>query len=143
MLLLCGLSVCLRLQAYKCFGAGAAGEHCDPDIPLDISNREVQQYQLQYVAGLQKQGYHGVAWDNFVTVRTTAVLLRVVSDSLSVFLFPSSFSVLLFSLPLISFSRPGDCLLDYALVAETSTRPWSCVLAFYMPPPHHAVYASR
>ena len=66
----------------------------------------MQQYQLQYVAGLQKQGYHGVAWDNFVTVRTTAVLLRVISDSLSVFLFPSSFSVLLFWIMLSLLKHP-------------------------------------
>jgi hypothetical protein len=48
--------------AFKCFPPAP----CDPPLPLDITNPDVVQFQLEHgVLPAKAEGYSGIAWDNF------------------------------------------------------------------------------
>lgn len=51
-----------KTPAFKCFPPAP----CDPPLPLDITNPDVVQFQMDNgVLPAKKQGYKGIAWDNF------------------------------------------------------------------------------
>jgi hypothetical protein len=51
-----------KTLAYKCFPPNP----CDPPLPLDISNPEVVDFQLQKaVLPAKANGFDGIAWDNY------------------------------------------------------------------------------
>lgn len=51
-----------KTPAFKCFPPAP----CDPPLPLDITNPDVVQFQMDNgVLPAKKEGYKGIAWDNF------------------------------------------------------------------------------
>jgi hypothetical protein len=51
-----------KTPAFKCYSPAP----CDFPLPLDITNPEVVQYQIDHgVLPAKAQGFNGIAWDNF------------------------------------------------------------------------------
>jgi len=58
-----------KTPAFKCYPPSP----CDYPMPLDITNPEVVQFQIEHgVLPAKAQGYNGIAWDNFDLVSAAA-----------------------------------------------------------------------